>query len=205
MRKIFAIGLILVMVVIGFAAMLNPVASCECEDVTIEKEGIPVCYFGGLPVSQWDNDNVPLNTFVTWFLKIEVTNNHDYTIEDVVVKDRLGGELMLMDWDPDDGDVPPDIDPRTITQGSWGYSLHGKTDKVFLEWDVGDILPYHTATFIIGIGTDINPGGQQEYTTPGEYYLNSGATVKWIDPTDGKQYSASSNRIMITVIGEEEE
>ena len=55
----------------------------------------------------------------------------------------------------------------------------------------------------IVIGTDTNPAGQQEYTTPGPYYLNSGATVKWI--YDGKQYSASSNKLMITVVGEEEE
>jgi hypothetical protein len=182
--------------------MVNPVASDDCGDVTIEKWGTPTCRFGGYPTGLWDNNNVPLNTFVAWQLKITVTNTHGHAIEDVTVKDRLGAELMLLDADPS---TPLIIDEISISQGEWSYYTKGKSEKVFLEWDVGDLGPGQSATLIIGIGTDLNPSGKQEYTTPGCYWLNSGATAKWIDPTDGLQYSASSNRIKVIVVGEEED
>ncbi len=190
MRKILAVGLILVMVVIGFAAMLNPVASDGCGCVTVCKSATPTCRYGGYPVGLWDNDHVPLNTFVAWELTIVVKNTHAYAIEDVWVKDRLGAELKYLGtiW---------------ISQGSATFDTKGGSDKVFIEWDVGTIPGGKSATLIIGIGTDLNPAGKQEYTSPGCYYLNSGATAKWF--VDGKQYSATSNRILIHVIGEEEE
>jgi hypothetical protein len=199
MRKKLAFISVLAMVLVGFIAMANPVAADECGEVTIQKWGTPTCYFGGLSPSLWDNDHVPLNTYVAWLLTIQVINNNDYAIENVRVKDRLGGELMLLDYDQS----TPEIDPKMISQGTWSYSLHGQTEKVFLEWDVGVLAPHTTATFVIGIGTDTNPAGHQEYTSPGCYELNSGATVKWI--YDGEQYSTTSDTIPITVVGEEEE
>jgi hypothetical protein len=201
MRKILAIGLMLAMVIIGFTAMVNPVASDDCGDVDLEKDADGVCYWGGLNPSLWDNDNVPLNTFVAWYLTITVTNNHGHDLLGVTVKDRLGAELMLLDADKS----TPEIDEVGISQGDWSYYTKGNSDKVFLFWDVGDLGPGESATLTIGIGTDENPSGRQEYTTPGCYWLNSGATAKWIDPTDGLQYSTSSNQIKVIVVGEEED
>jgi len=45
-----------------------------------------------------------------------------------------------------------------------------------------------------------NPAGQQEYSTSGIYKLNSGATLKFIDPEQDMQLSAYTNSIYVTVL-----
>jgi len=45
--------------------------------------------------------------------------------------------------------------------------------------------------------TKRNPGGQQEYTSPGTYYLNKGATLNYT--LGGTAYSVTTGEILVVV------
>ena len=79
----------------------------------------------------------------TYFaLRITVTNNDaENAIEGVVVKDRLGGDLQLDDF--------------LLSAGTLSTYTKGKTDKVFLTWEVGDLEPGSSQTLDLLISTDI--------------------------------------------------
>jgi len=183
-------------------------------------------------------------TNVQWSLEIRVTNPFSYTMTNVVVTDRFGAEI---EFDPSF--------PFSITHGVASYYMHGASDKLFLTWNVGNLLPGQTAQLITLVSTDTNPGrgdcnkdgtvnlqdaillttsfgtatypyadfdksgtvdifdaitlsghygemfsGKQEYTTPGIYELNSGATLKFIDPDQNIQLSAVTAPIYVTVL-----
>jgi len=155
--------------------------------------------------SEADPYNVPTDTDVHWLVGIYVENIDGDDIEDmedVVVKDRLGGDLELDDVEYVDGS----IDDRTT----------GKTEKVHLTWDVGDLADGDEAYLVIDISTDVNTGrgtannpgnsgknpkdGYQEYTDDvcTEHELNSGAVLKFIDPETGFQLSAHTPPITVT-------
>lgn len=143
---------------------------------------------------QWPNGIIEVNEEVQWLITIVVGNGYipgsgpGVVFHDVVVTDKLGAELEI--------DLPF---PVLITQGTVGYYTTGKSEKVHLTWYVGDIGYMEFPTLMFYVSTDINPGGKHEYTTPGEYCLNSGPTMKYF--IDGVQYSQELNSIMITVEG----
>ena len=109
-----------------------------------------------------------------WYfvLQIDVTNNIIFPIDNVMVKDNLGGDLELNDW--------------ATTTGSVNNWTTGKTKKVHLTWeDIGTLAPGQTETMWLLVSTDVNTGtgngkkpGHQEYTSEGTHCLNSGATAK---------------------------
>lgn len=108
-------------------------------------------------------------------------------------------------WDPV-ADINNDgvVDARDlgVVTLNWGVTLWltGKTDKVHLFWYIGDLAPGETARIIILVSTDLNPAGHQEYTAPGVYEMNSGATLKFIDPEQDMQLSAVTDSIYVTVL-----
>jgi len=140
-------------------------------------------------------------TDVQWALEIEVTNSFSYTMTGVVITDRFGAEIELDDYDPL---TPEVIDEYEKTLGEWFFTTSGKSKKVFLTWEIGDLDPGETARLIILVSTDINPSGQQEYTTPDIYELNSGSTLKFIDPIQDVQLSAYTDSIYVTVLPAED-
>jgi len=89
---------------------------------------------------------------------------------------------------------------------SWELILDetGKSQKVHLKWYIGNLAPGKTAQLILLVSTDINPAGHQEYTTPGVYEMNSGATLKFIDPEQDMQLSAVTAPIYVTVLPAED-
>jgi hypothetical protein len=128
--------------------------------------------------------------FWGFVLAITVTNNSDLDITDLVVKDRLGGDLGFADSDP----APSDIDTK------------GKTNKVFLEWELGTLPAGDSTTIYLIVYTDINTGtgngkksGHQEYTSTGEHELNSGANAKGM-LDDELQVSNSSDSVTVEVL-----
>lgn len=142
-------------------------------------------------IYDYDSDGlVELGEPTAFWLSIVVTNpNNDYAIEDVVVKDRLGGDLGFADSEP----WPSSIDTK------------GKTEKVFLEWEIGTLAPGDSATIDLLVYTDINTGtgngkkaGHQEYTSTGEHELNSGATAK--GTVEGKEVCGTSDSIIVEVV-----
>ena len=117
---------------------------------------------------------VPINTVVTFTMPITVNNQSLLILNGAWVKDRLGAELEV---------VPYEVgDPFDETISMATYYTKGNSKKVFIDWDLGN-LSYGGDEEILTIvaKTDINPGGgkktHQEYTSPGEYELNSGATL----------------------------
>ncbi|MFW9784624.1 MAG: FG-GAP-like repeat-containing protein [Candidatus Heimdallarchaeota archaeon] len=126
------------------------------------------------------------NTEVQFAIEVEVTNPFGYTMEDTKITDRFGAEIEL--------DLPI---PFYITHGTVDHYTKGKSAKVFLTWDIGDLLPGETARLILLVSTDLNPAGHQEYTTSDVYELNSGATLKFIDPEQDMQLSAVTDSIYV--------
>ena len=157
--------------------------------------------------SELDPYNVPTETDVHWWVGIYVENIDGDDIEDmedVVVKDRLGGDLELDEVEYVDG----------TTDDSY---TTGKTEKVHLIWsEIGDLEDEDGAYLLIEISTDVNTGrgtannpgnsgknpkgGHQEYTDDvcTEHELNSGAVLKFIDPDTGFQLSAHTPPITVT-------
>lgn len=139
-------------------------------------------------VEYWDEDAdglIEVGEETDFQLKITVTNNDAVnSITGVVVKDRLGGDLELSDYEASIGSVD------TYTKG--------KTAKVFLTWAVGNLAAGASATLDLVVSTDINPGDQQEYTEAGIHYLNSGANAKGIFLDS--QVSATSDPITVRVV-----
>ena len=126
-----------------------------------------------------------LNTETQWTLVISVTNPFEYTMENTVITDRFGAEIEI------DEEV-------SITHGTCSFTTKGKSEKVFLTWNIGDILEGETAQLILLVSTDLNPAGKQEYSTPGVYEMNSGATLKFND-LEQKQHSEVTDSIYVTV------
>jgi hypothetical protein len=127
------------------------------------------------------------------------------TMENPVVKDRFGGDLEVDGTSTKEFISPP-------WTGTVVLKYKGKTEKVQLTWkEFGDIADGDTAQLWIEISTDVNPGtgngkkpGHQEYTSPGEHYLNSGAVVKFIDSEGtGFQLSAHTPPLLVTAYEED--
>jgi len=127
----------------------------------------------------------------SFVLVFTVTNSDsDNPFTDVVVKDRLGGDLEV-------------DDPGLFTvSGPPGKNQKNRTDKKFLTWEVGTLEPGESRTTTLVVSTDVNPGGHQEYTEAGVHYLNSGVNVKGFFL--GSQLSATSDPILVEVVEQTE-
>jgi hypothetical protein len=153
----------------------NVVVSTENNGVTVSKT---VLYSGiSDPLS-----GLQKNTKYTWYLEISVYTTKDVT--NVRLSDRFGAEFSVLMTAYNTGPAPM-------------LSTKGNSEKVFLDWNVGSLTAGQTATVSLTVSTDLNPAGKQEFTSCGTYYLNSGATAKWLD--NGVQFSASTPQIMISV------
>jgi hypothetical protein len=157
---------------------------------------------GGWEACQWDD--VPWHTDVHWWIEITVEDVADEvtTMENVVVTDNLGGDLELDAVD--DAPVPASPSKKkkdsAVSVGPVTIERSGDTEKVHLSWAVGGLPD----TLTLEISTDWNPGhgkkdpGVQEYTSLGSHDLNSGATLKFTDPSTGLQLSAHTAPLTVT-------
>jgi hypothetical protein len=146
------------------------------------------CSFNKYAENMRDEDGdgiIEVGENVIWDFRISVYNGLGYTMEDATVWDRFGAEIEV------------DVNP-TVTHGTWDIKTKGKSDKVFLRWDIGDLDSGDSAILTMVISTDINPAGKQEYTSPGCYIMNSGAVLKFINP-EGIQISAHTPSISVHV------
>ena len=80
------------------------------------------------------------------------------------------------------GEGTHNLDRKGVTFGAEPYKLHiywsGSSHKIHFEWIIGELKADETITIIVRVSTDLNPGGQQEFTSPCEHCINSGAVVK---------------------------
>jgi hypothetical protein len=128
---------------------------------------------------------VPVGEVASWRVTVVVTNPNLSETRGVTVSDNFGGEFAVTGITP--------------SQGTVQTTLSGVAQKVHLEWTVGTIPAGGTARLQLVASTKLNPAGRQEYTSPGVYQLNSGATVKYALATGG-QCSATSNTIQVTAV-----
>lgn len=159
--------------ILGLSQAMSTVHACQ-----------KTAYF----VSDGDGDGIiEVGEQVVWVLSIVISNDLSTTMTDVVVKDNLAAELAIN---------------MTFgfhkTKGSVSYYTTGRSEKVHLTWQVGDLAPGERVVLWFKVFTDMNPAGRQEYTSPGEYDLNSGPVMKY--NVDGVQDSLELNAITITVL-----
>lgn len=197
----------------------TPVLAQACSPVEIIKE--PYCAEDPGNIMYSDNPPYQVGMKYYWWIKMTV-----YAYEDllnVTVYDRFGAELMIEGicigtpkYDPYDFDfayMPYEQDGEVHINGFMegylnktgvnfdGFTIFwtGNSVKAHFQWDIGYIPEDETATIYVVVSTDTNPAGWQEYTSCGWYDLNSGATVKAILESTGKQVSAKSDSIQIYV------
>lgn len=139
-------------------------------------------------------DEVYTHTYYEWELQITVMNTGGSDALDVAVKDVLPAELKLLDY--------------TLTQGTLKAVKKGKgkMGSTHLNcWTVGTLEPGKEANLTILISTIKNPAGKQEFTSPGTYILNDGASASGLDELIGEMISAGPTPpIAVTAIGDEE-
>jgi hypothetical protein len=172
------------------------------------------------------SDNPPYYVGSKYFFWIEIEVEAHVDLSSVVVFDRLGAELMIEgitvdeatmlaeDYDYDFDYMPyaknGDVYINGVMEGHLntagvafdGFTIFwtGNSVKVHFMWNVGAMDAGETAMIWLIVSTDTNPAGHQEYTSPGCYMLNSGATVKAILASTGKQVSSESESIWISVL-----
>ena len=138
-------------------------------------------------------DEADLGTLYTFTMNITVTNSTPATLTSILVQDNFGGELELVStdvfndgtladatWTPGPGKKSSAVDNTGTITVQWT----GKTNKVHLWWTIPSLAPTGSATLTLVVATDSNPGRgknapYQEYTSPGIYDLNSGASIRW--------------------------
>ena len=214
--------ILMLTILIAAATIIAPVMA-PCEPLSISKR--LVCSTG-----EGYSDNPPYYVGDKYYFWMEIRVDAYVNLEDVVVYDRLGAELMIegifdneadkianrnppwnynfeFDYNPyaRDGEVLVNaalegyLDKDGVQFDDFTVFWTGKSVKVHFMWDVGDMSAGETRMIWLVVSTDTNPAGHQEYTSPGCYELNSGATVKAIVESTGKQFSATTPSIQIGV------
>lgn len=107
---------------------------------------------------------VPNHQYAEWRITIQVAS--DNPIDNVIVTDNFGGEFGV------------ESPPIYISTGTAEITYQGASQKAFLTWTLGNNFS-GIATLILKVYTDINPGGQQEFTSAKRHTLNSGAVLKY--------------------------
>lgn len=114
---------------------------------------------------------VPKKTLVYWQLQIDVSYADSTDLTNVIVKDTLPAELVLIN--------------TTVTTGS--TSTADKKGATKITWDIGTMSPGDSETLTMWISTAETPGqgagkGKPKYhfSSAGEYSLNNGATVEGV-------------------------
>ena len=222
-RNVFLLTLMILVAAFSFA----PVIAQECPPVRIWK--YPYCSNPETdPDDIYWSKNAPYYTGEKyfWWIAIKVTAYTD--LSNVRVYDRFGAELMIegicVDTPPkedpydfkftytpyeQDGEVringvlEGNLDKDGVTFGSEPFEFYiywtGNSVKAHFQWNIGSMSETETKIIYVVVSTDTNPAGHQEYTSCGDYWLNSGATLKAIVDSTGKQFSAETDGIQITV------
>jgi PKD repeat protein len=139
------------------------------------------------------DDEVFTHTYSEWTLEVTLSNPGGSSVFDIVVSDVLPAEFDLIGYELSQG---------TLTV----HKNHDKMNPTFLTWSVGTLRPGDDAVLTVTIGTTENPAGKQEFTSPGTYVINEGASAQGIDESTDEQISAGpTEQITVTAIEEEEE
>ncbi|MBC7320392.1 hypothetical protein H5T89_07080 [bacterium] len=129
---------------------------------------------------------IPTHQYAEWKIIVKISSTNP--IDDVVIKDIFEPQLGVQD------------PPIYISQGTVNYTYSpGQMKKVTVIWTIGDSFS-GDAELILKVYTKPNPAGNQEFTSPGTYYLNKGATLNYT--LGGTGYSVTTEEILVTAYGE---
>jgi len=157
------------------------------QKVCDEYEGVTICKTAD--ISDPEDTVHRVGDVIEFDFSIVVTTSST-TLTDVVVKDRLGGDLMSFE------NSLVSTDSLTCTLGTplnhGGHEKGGKTNKEFLDCVAipdGELEPQSIEEINFSAKTDVNPGQQKqaekgkqpknEYTSCGLHEANSGATIEF--------------------------
>jgi len=127
---------------------------------------------------------VPLKEYAEWKIIIKISSTNP--IDNVVIKDTFEPQLGVQD------------PPLYVSQGTVTYSYSpGQAKKTTVTWTLGNNFS-GDAELILKVYTKLNPGGQQEYTSSGTYYLNKGATLNY--KLGGTIYSVTTGEMLVIVL-----
>lgn len=223
--KVLMVGVILVLIVVvgflSFREATSPSINPGKSYLRVYNE--PKCWTG----LGW-SDNPPYFVGEKYHWWIRTTVCADANVSDIVVSDQLGEEFVIEGvsfvpiekpgpynytfeygaYEPGGGVSVTDgasvwtgyLDEAGVTfDGFVVYWTDGSL-KAHFEWDIGSMDEGDVKEIFLTISTDTNPDGLQEFTLPGTYFLNSGATVEGIVDSTGKKTSAESTGIEIEVL-----
>jgi hypothetical protein len=181
-------------------------------------------WYGGdwMPVSEWhalnggtgDEQWYPKNERIRWPVTFSLQNYSGEDWSDVVLRDRFGAELELLDMEYELDGVTYEIDevgvgnlnkgPEVDANGIGFYTTKGASKQLRFIWEVGDLPAAANHTLSFYVVTDLNPGqGKKdvpkwEFTSCGIHTLNSGVELEWTDGA-GDQHAASTDGWAIQV------
>jgi len=198
-KPIYAIitSIALLALVIGLSSVTSVMAGVPnggavgekvCSELPPEKDFI--CKEVFITDEQFGNGQVDVNELVFFDMIITVDNDSSNQWNNIIVKDRLGAQLEFAGISAADSCIP--------SQGGATSFTKGKTEKVFLVWTIGTLIPGESAVLQCRIVTDTNTGGQQSYTECGLQEFNSGANLKFTVP-DGSQRSFETGPVFFEV------
>ena len=138
------------------------------------------------------DDEVLTHTLSIWEVQITVFNPHEWKFEEIMVTTTLPAEI--------------ECTSHTLAQGELEISKHGKGESGSkgLEWEIGTLEEESEAVLTLSLSTTLNPAGKQEFTSPGEYIIIEGASLKGIDSSTGKKISVGPTA-PITVVALDED
>lgn len=128
---------------------------------------------------------VPVGTYQEWVVTIRIHNLNDYAMQGIQVTDNFGANL--------------NVEFLSKTHGDYQQSTNKPGNQQRIVWSGFSLQPDEVATLLVKVSTGLNSAGKQEYTSPGEYELNSGATLKWLDG-DGKQQSVAAPSVHVAAV-----
>ncbi|MFQ6104525.1 MAG: hypothetical protein ACE5OP_09565 [Candidatus Glassbacteria bacterium] len=123
-------------------------------------DGIRICkgFFG---------DNVVcMFTKVTWRVVVVLRALDENGVQDIEIKDTFPAEYEIERYATTLGEAT--VEP-----------VGGGNSATRVEWEVEDLPQGTTARLVMLVSTRLNPGGNQEFTSPGIYDLNPGVNAEW--------------------------
>jgi len=131
------------------------------------------------------NPEVTVGTKVDFTMMITV---HAYTeVTGVTVTDGIGADLVVCSLSASSGTA------------TWAKaSTKGKMSASIVTWSIGSPTICTDYMLDIAVHTGLNPQGKQEYTSPGDKYLNSGPVVYFT--YDGTLYQLQGPKVTVTAV-----
>jgi len=135
---------------------------------------------------------------ISYTVLITVYNGTGSAWNSAVVTDTFGSDL---DLSANLSTLPAGVNLTRTTTNPKGKGTG--TEKWKLNWNIGTLGAGGTATLTLTAETDINPGGNQEYTSCGLHVVNGGANLRF-GRSARQQQSFNTGAIYVSVVCPEE-